>query len=95
MNLNRNKKGMTINLKSEEGKAIFLKLVKKADIVLENYRPGTMEKLGLGYEQLKEVNPKIVYGCISGFTTTVPYSKRAGYDIIGQAVGGMMSTTGW
>ncbi|GBL00043.1 CoA transferase [Vibrio harveyi] len=95
MNLNRNKKGMTINLKSEEGKAIFLKLVKKADIVLENYRPGTMEKLGLGYEQLKEVNPKIVYGCISGFGHYGPYSKRAGYDIIGQAVGGMMSTTGW
>ncbi|MGN5129613.1 CaiB/BaiF CoA transferase family protein [Aeromonas hydrophila] len=95
MNLNRNKKGMTINLKSEEGKAIFLKLVKKADIVLENYRPGTMEKLGLGYEQLKEVNPKIVYGCISGFGHYGPYSKRAGYDIIGQAMGGMMSTTGW
>lgn len=95
MNLNRNKKGITINLKSEEGKAVFLKLVKKADIVLENYRPGTMEKLGLGYEQLKEVNPKIVYGCISGFGHYGPYSKRAGYDIIGQAVGGMMSTTGW
>ncbi|MGF1879179.1 CoA transferase [Photobacterium frigidiphilum] len=95
MNLNRNKKGMTINLKSEEGKALFVELVKKADIVLENYRPGTMEKLGLGYEQLKEINPKIIYGCISGFGHYGPYSKRAGYDIIGQAVGGMMSTTGW
>ncbi|AWK84033.1 CaiB/BaiF CoA transferase family protein [Photobacterium damselae] len=95
MNLNRNKKGMTINLKSEEGKDLFLQLVKKADIVLENYRPGTMEKLGLGYNNLKQINPKIIYGCISGFGHYGPYSKRAGYDIIGQAVGGMMSTTGW
>ncbi|AZN36509.1 CaiB/BaiF CoA transferase family protein [Iodobacter ciconiae] len=95
MNLNRNKKGMTINLKCKEGKKLFTELVKKADIVLENYRPGTMEKLGLGYEQLKEINPKIIYGCISGFGHYGPYSNRAGYDIIGQAVGGMMSTTGW
>lgn len=95
MNLNRNKKSITLNLKCEEGKKLFLELVKKADVVLENYRPGTMEKLGLGYESLKEINPGIVYGCVSGFGHYGPYSKRAGYDIIGQAMGGLMSTTGW
>lgn len=95
MNLNRNKKGITLNLKAEEGKKLFLEMVKKADVVLENYRPGTMEKLGLGYETLKEVNPGIVYGCVSGFGHYGPYSQRAGYDIIGQAMGGLMSTTGW
>ena len=70
-------------------------MVKKADIVIENYRPGTMEKLGLGYDVLKEINPGIIYGAVSGFGHTGPCSKRAGYDIIGQAVGGIMSTTGW
>jgi crotonobetainyl-CoA:carnitine CoA-transferase CaiB-like acyl-CoA transferase len=95
MNLNRNKKGITLNLKSEKGKEIFIKLVKQSDIVIENYRPGVMEKLGLGYEELNKINPGIVYGCISGFGHTGPYSKRAGYDIIGQAMSGLMSTTGW
>lgn len=94
-NFNRSKLGCTLNLKASEGKAIFLELVKKADVVLENYRPGTMEKLGLGYDVLKEVNPGIIYGSVSGFGHTGPYSKRAGYDIVGQAMGGMMSTTGW
>lgn len=95
MNLNRNKKGMTLNLKSEEGKKIFKDLVKKADIVVENYRPGVMKKLGLDYEVLKEINPGIVYGVVSGFGQFGPYSQRAGYDIIGQAMSGLMSTTGW
>lgn len=94
-NFNRSKYGCTLNLKAPEGKAMFLEMVKKADVVLENYRPGTMEKLGVGYDVLKEVNPAIVYGACSGFGHTGPYSKRAGYDIIGQAMGGMMSTTGW
>lgn len=95
MNLNRNKRGITLNLKNEDAKRIFLELVKKADVVVENYRPGTMEKLGLGYDDLKKVNKRIIYGCVSGFGHYGPYSKRAGYDIIGQAVGGLMSTTGW
>jgi CoA:oxalate CoA-transferase len=95
MNLNRNKKGITLNLKSEKGKEIFREMVKQSDIVLENYRPGVMEKLGLGYEELKKINPAIVYGAVSGFGHTGPYSKRAGYDIIGQAMSGLMSTTGW
>lgn len=94
-NFNRGKIGVTLNLKELEGKEIFKEMVKKADVVLENYRPGTMEKLGLGYDVLKEVNPGIVYGAVSGFGHTGPLSKRAGYDIVGQAMGGLMSTTGW
>lgn len=95
MNLNRNKRGMTLNLKTEAGSDIFKELVAKSDIVLENYRPGVMEKLGLGYEELKKINPAIVYGAVSGFGHYGPYSQRAGYDIIGQAMSGLMSTTGW
>ena len=94
-NFNRGKVGVTLNLKEPEGKEIFKEMVKKADVVLENYRPGTMEKLGLGYDVLKEGNPGIIYGSISGFGHTGPLSKRAGYDIVGQAMGGLMSTTGW
>lgn len=95
INFNRSKNGCTLNLKKPEAQEIFKKMVRESDIVIENYRPGTMEKLGLGYETLKEINPGIIYGCVSGFGHTGPYSKRAGYDIIGQAMGGMMSTTGW
>ncbi len=95
MNLNRNKRSLTLNLKSEKGKEIFQELVKKSDIVIENYRPGVMDKLGLGYEDLRKINPGIIYGCVSGFGHYGPYSKRAGYDIIGQAMSGLMSTTGW
>lgn len=95
MNLNRNKRGMTLNLKSEKGKEIFKELVKEADIVVENYRPGVMKKLGLDYEELRKINPGIVYGVVSGFGQFGPYSQRAGYDIIGQAMSGLMSTTGW
>lgn len=95
MNLNRNKSGITLNLKSEKGKEIFRELVKQSDVVIENYRPGVMERLGLGYEDLKKINPGIIYGAVSGFGHFGPYSKRAGYDIVGQAMSGLMSTTGW
>ncbi len=95
MNLNRNKKGITLNLKSEKGKEIFKKLVAKSDIVIENYRPGVMERLGLGYDDLVMINPGIIYGSVSGFGHYGPYSQRAGYDIIGQAMSGLMYTTGW
>lgn len=94
MNLNRNKKGVTLNLKGK-GKEIFIEMVKQADIVVENYRPGTMEKLGLGWEELKKINPRLVYGSVSGFGHYGPYMNRAGYDIIGQAMSGLMSVTGW
>lgn len=95
INLNRNKKSVTLNLKSPEGKQILKDLVAKADILIENFRPGTMDRLGLGYDVLKKINPKLVYGAISGFGQYGPYSERPGYDIIGQAMGGLMSTTGW
>jgi formyl-CoA transferase len=94
-NMNRNKRGVTLNLKSEKGRDIFRELIKKADVLVENFRPGTMEKLGLGYEDLKEINPGLVYGCVSGFGHSGRYTKRAGYDIIGQAMSGIMSVTGW
>ena len=93
-NLNRNKQGITLNLKGE-GKNIFLELISKVDILIENYRPGTMEKLGLGWEDLKKINPRLIYGCVSGFGHTGPYAKRAGYDIVGQGMSGLMSVTGW
>lgn len=95
VNLNRGKKGITVNLKHPEGKQIFLELAKACDVLLENFKPGTMERLGLGYETLKAVNPRLVYASISGFGQTGPYSDRPGYDIIGQAMGGLMSITGW
>ncbi|MDR3259092.1 MAG: CoA transferase [Fusobacteriaceae bacterium] len=95
MNLNRGKKGITLNLKTEDGKKFFLQMVEKADVIIENFRTGTMEKLGLGYETLKTINPNIIYGCVSGFGHYGPYCDRAGYDIISQAMGGLMSTTGW
>ncbi|MGN0837731.1 MAG: CaiB/BaiF CoA transferase family protein [Pyramidobacter sp.] len=92
-NFNRSKRGITLNLKT--GKDIFLELVKKVDVLIENFRPGTMEKLGLGYDELKKVNPRLIYGCISGFGSTGPYKHRAGYDTMSQAWAGIMSITGW
>ena len=93
-NMNRNKKGITLNLKAPEGKEIFKKMVLQADTVVENYRPGVMDKLGLGYDVLKEINPRIIYAAVSGFGSYGPYSQRPGYDILAQAMGGMMSITG-
>lgn len=93
-NVNRNKKGVTLNLKAPGGKELFRELVKKADVVVENYRPGVMDKLGLGYDELKKVNPRIIYAAVSGFGCYGPNSQRPGYDIIAQAVGGLMSISG-
>ena len=93
-NLNRGKRGITLNLKTEQGKEVFKKLVRKADILIENNRPGVMERLGLGYEELSRINPRLIYGKVSGFGSTGPYADRPGYDIISQAMGGLMSVTG-
>ncbi|MDQ6660405.1 MAG: CoA transferase, partial [Chloroflexota bacterium] len=79
--INRNKRSITLNLKSEEGRAIFLRMVKQADGILESFRPGVLERLGLGYEQLKEVNPGIIYCAISGYGQDGPYRLRAGHDL--------------
>ena len=93
-NLNRGKRGITLNLKTEQGKEVFKRLVRKADILIENNRPGVMERLGLSYEELSRINPRLIYGKISGFGSTGPYADRPGYDIISQAMGGLMSVTG-
>ncbi|ELR20946.1 Lcarnitine dehydratase/bile acid-inducible protein F, putative [Acanthamoeba castellanii str. Neff] len=95
VNLNRGKRSITLNLKNAEGKKVFLDLVRKCDVVIENFSPGTMDRIGLGYEKLKEVNPRIVYAAISGFGQTGRYKSRPGYDIISQAMSGLMSITGW
>jgi crotonobetainyl-CoA:carnitine CoA-transferase CaiB-like acyl-CoA transferase len=94
-NLNRNKQSVVLDLKNKEAREIFLKLLAKSDILLENFKPGTMDRLGLGYEHVKAVNPGIVYASISGFGQYGPYKERPGYDIIGQAMGGLMSVSGW
>lgn len=93
MSLNRNKKSVTMNLKHPRGKEVFKTLVKHADVVLENYRPGTMDKLGLGYGVLKEINPRLVYAAISGFGQNGPYASKPAYDLIIQGMGGVMSLT--
>lgn len=94
MSLNRNKRSMTLNLKAETGKELLKEMVKEVDVLVENFRPGTMEKLGLGYDVLKELNPKLIYAASSGYGHTGPYSKRPAYDAVVQAMGGLMSITG-
>ena len=92
--LNRGKESIALNLKDIDDKETFIKLLGTADIVIENYRPGTMEKLGLGWEVLHEKFPQLIYAATSGFGHTGPYSKRAAYDLVVQAMGGVMSLTG-
>jgi CoA:oxalate CoA-transferase len=94
LNVNRGKQSLTLNLKTVEGKNIFLKLVKEADILVENFRPGTMSRMGIGYETLTRENPRLIYGCLSGFGQTGPYSEKPAFDIVAQAMGGTMSVTG-
>ena len=94
LSANRNKKGITVNLKTEAGIEIIKRLVRTSDVLVENFRTGTMEKLGIGYDVLKEINPRIVFCSISGFGRTGPEKDRAGYDVLLQAYGGLMSITG-
>jgi crotonobetainyl-CoA:carnitine CoA-transferase CaiB-like acyl-CoA transferase len=93
-NLHRNKRAMTLNLKHPRGVDVFMRLAEKADVVIENYRPDVKTKLGIDYEAVRKVNPRIVYGSISGFGQDGPYSKRPGFDQIAQGMGGLMSITG-
>jgi crotonobetainyl-CoA:carnitine CoA-transferase CaiB-like acyl-CoA transferase len=93
-NLHRNKRSLTLNLKASEGKAIFFELAKTADVVVENFRSSVKHKLGVDYESVKKVNPRIVYGSISGFGQDGPYENRPGVDQIAQGMGGLMSITG-
>lgn len=92
--VHRNKRAMTLNLKSAEGRATLHRMVEKADVVVENYRPDVKGRLGLDYETLSRINPRIVLGSISGFGQTGPYAKRPGFDQIAQGMGGLMSVTG-
>ncbi len=94
MMMNRNKRGVVLDLKSEDGKAVLRRMLEKADVVIENYRMGTMEKLGLGYDELKKINPGLIYCEISGFGRTGPYAARGGFDLIAQGMSGLMSITG-
>lgn len=94
MAINRNKKGISLNLKSEEGKKVFYDLIKSADVIVENFRPGVVKRLGVDYDTLSEINPKLIYCSISGFGQSGPYSSRGGYDLILQGMTGIMSITG-
>ncbi|HAT35703.1 MAG TPA: formyl-CoA transferase, partial [Rhodospirillaceae bacterium] len=93
-NLHRNKRSLTLNLKEEDGIKIFKRLVENADVVVENYRPDVKARLGIDYDSLKAINPKIILGSISGFGQDGPYAKRPGFDQIAQGMGGLMSITG-
>ncbi len=93
-NLHRNKRAMALNLKKPEGLEVFRRLVKRADVIVENFRPDVKAKLGVDYESVRKINPRIVYGSISGFGQDGPYHKRPGFDQIAQGMGGLMSITG-
>ncbi len=93
-NLHRNKRSLTLNLKDPAGKAVLMKMVETADVVVENFRPDVKDRLGINYEALSAVNPRIILASISGFGQDGPYSKRPGFDQIAQGMGGLMSITG-
>ncbi|MHB8766822.1 MAG: CaiB/BaiF CoA transferase family protein, partial [Deferrisomatales bacterium] len=94
MSLNRNKQSITLNLKVPRARELFLALLPHFDVLVENYRPGTMEKLGLGYDRLAEAHPALVYAAVSGFGQTGPYREKPAYDVVVQGMGGIMSITG-
>jgi crotonobetainyl-CoA:carnitine CoA-transferase CaiB-like acyl-CoA transferase len=95
LNMNRNKRSITLDLKSDAGREVLKTLAQDADILIENYRPGALRRLGLGYEVLKEINPRLVYTSISGFGQTGPWADRPGFDLMAQAMSGVMSVTGY
>lgn len=94
LNMNRNKRSITIDLKTDAGREAFYKLTETADILVENYRPGVVKKLGVDYETLRKINPKLIYASISGFGQTGPWADRPGFDLMAQAMSGVMSVTG-
>ncbi|MFB5662325.1 CaiB/BaiF CoA transferase family protein [Alteribacillus sp. HJP-4] len=94
LSVNRGKKSLVINLKEEKGKQLFLSMVENADVVVENFRPGTLARLGLSYEVLKAKNSQIILASISGYGQTGPYAQKPGYDVIAQGIGGLTSVTG-
>ena len=92
--VNRNKRGLALDLRNSEGQQVLKHLVKTADVLVENFRPGTLERLGLGYQELKSIRPELIYCSISGFGQTGPYSPRGVFDLIAQGMSGLMSVTG-
>ena len=94
LNMNRNKRSIALDLKTEKDREVFLALAKTADVIVENYRPGVVKKLGIDYETVSKVNPGIIYASISGFGQTGPWSARPGFDLMAQAAAGVMSITG-
>jgi len=94
LSLNRGKKSITLNLASREGRQVFLRLVKQVDVLVENFVPGTMRKLGLDYDVVRQHNPQIIYAACSGFGQTGPYATRPALDVVIQGMGGIMSITG-
>ncbi len=94
MMMNRNKRGLALNLKDPDAVQVLHRLLEEADVVIENYRMGTMERLGLGYDDLRAINPRLIYCEISGFGRTGPYAERGGFDLIAQGMSGLMSITG-
>jgi crotonobetainyl-CoA:carnitine CoA-transferase CaiB-like acyl-CoA transferase len=92
--IHRNKRGITLNMKEKDGVKVFLRMVKKADVVVENFRPDVKDRLGIGYDKLRKVNPRIILASISGFGQDGPYANRPGFDQIAQGMGGLMSITG-
>ena len=93
--LNRNKRSLGLDLRDDSGKEAFLRLLEKADVVVENFRPGVMDRLGLGYGELSRLKPSLIYCSISGFGATGPYSQRGGFDLVAQGMSGLMSVTGF
>ncbi|MFO7270729.1 CaiB/BaiF CoA transferase family protein [Sphaerobacter thermophilus] len=94
LSINRNKKSITVDMSTPEGREIIYRLARTADVAIENFRPGTADRLGIGYERLRQENPSIIYCSISGFGQTGPYRDRPGYDALAQAMSGMMAITG-
>ena len=92
--VNRNKRSLVLDLRDEAGRGVFRRMVKEADVVVENFRPGVMQRLGIGYEELKDINSRLVYCTISGFGSTGPARNRGGFDLVAQGVSGLMSITG-
>ena len=94
LGINRNKRSIVVDLRSDEGREIVMEMAREYDVLVQNFRPGSLERMGLGYEQARELNPAMVYCTISGFGVTGPYARRGGFDLVTQGMSGLMSVTG-